>query len=382
MKSICKIRGGYAHFDPSESVNEINEKYSKIVWPTANIFGMHYIGGLKKYADFFKQIKIPVYVIGCGIQCKSFDDLDKLVSEVGPYARELVNAVYATGGELALRGYFTKEFLDKVTPNTAIVTGCPSMYQYGRRIKIQKNAITEESFRYALNGNVKTLVNTKLKSFLKGNYQYIDQDEFIKLLYGNDITLSIFNLLKKYSILGLKMFGAGRVHLIYDVLTWKDYMSNNFDFSLGSRIHGNIMAILAGVPAMVIYNDARTRELAEYFEIPSMNVYSLNKQSAYDLFNDCDFSAFNYNFGQKYDRFEKFMISNDIVESIDNSKFDYEQAQWEWELPEIDPAKISMIQKRISKNSIILNILSAAIWKAKTIKAKEYIIPYTNVDNS
>ena len=45
--------------------------------------------------------------------------------------------------------------------------------------------------------------------------------------------------------------------------------------SFGTRIHGNIAALIAGTPAFVLAHDARTLELARYFEIPHRAVPDL-----------------------------------------------------------------------------------------------------------
>lgn len=144
----------------------INANYDMIVFPTANIFGTHYIQGLERYTDFFRKIKIPVYVIGAGIQCNSYDDISDLAAKLKETVGEFISAVYQTGGEFALRGYATKEFLDLIIKNTAVVTGCPSLYQNGRELKVNTEKVEKEKFRVALNGSVKSINATNLKKLL------------------------------------------------------------------------------------------------------------------------------------------------------------------------------------------------------------------------
>jgi polysaccharide pyruvyl transferase WcaK-like protein len=40
--------------------------------------------------------------------------------------------------------------------------------------------------------------------------------------------------------------------------------------SIGSRFHGNIAAILAGTPALILAHDMRTKELCELFSLPHL----------------------------------------------------------------------------------------------------------------
>jgi len=45
-------------------------------------------------------------------------------------------------------------------------------------------------------------------------------------------------------------------------------MLSTFDFCIGSRIHGVIVSILAGTPALLIAVDERQVEIAKFYHIP------------------------------------------------------------------------------------------------------------------
>jgi hypothetical protein len=61
---------------------------------------------------------------------------------------------------------------------------------------------------------------------------------------------------------------------------WRSYFhveqwledSSRFDFSLGGRIHGNMVAFQAGVPSLFITVDERSSELVRTMDLPSVNV--------------------------------------------------------------------------------------------------------------
>ena len=46
--------------------------------------------------------------------------------------------------------------------------------------------------------------------------------------------------------------------------------SSKYDFSVGLRLHGNMVAWQAGTPALWVYHDSRTQELAETMALPRM----------------------------------------------------------------------------------------------------------------
>jgi hypothetical protein len=63
------------------------------------------------------------------------------------------------------------------------------------------------------------------------------------------------------------LLAEGKVRVPVDPATWISEL-RSYDFAYGTRIHGNIAALLAGTPSVVLVHDSRTLELSRYFELP------------------------------------------------------------------------------------------------------------------
>lgn len=332
----------YGYYTGEEREETINEKYDLIVIPMANMFNANpgVVNQLNEYTKLIESFKIPVYILGCGIQCDSYDDIGQLVSNIRKPVERFLKAVYRTGGELALRGYATKEFLDRVMPNTAVVTGCPSFYQRGSGLQISNDKVSEEEFKAALNGNLKYLKQIGMLSAFDRypNSIYVDQDEFAQILYFRSRSKedAVLQLIRKKTLTGVRLLAEDRVKLFYDIPVWMDYfVKEGINFSCGTRIHGNIMATLSGVPAKVIYRDARTRELAEFFELPHAEKWN-EEQSLYEAYLESDYTAFNKGFPEKFKAFEAFMTEHGISHDLeDRSLYEEKIGQYQWNVPQI-----------------------------------------------
>ena len=304
------------------SIDEINERFRAVVLPQANIFSATdmAIEHMKGFTEVINKLEIPVYVTGVGAQAQDYDSIYELYYSIRDVVTEFCKAVYRTGGEFSLRGFFTKEFFDMLGFKSAVVTGCPSIYQVGREFQICERKVSEIEFRPVINGYASLLRHNKIyDAFIKYNAVYLDQDEFIGLLYNSkmfeDLKLDDIELqkyVKKYSLNAMKIFAKDKVKLFYDIPIWQDYLKkNNFNFSFGKRIHGNIISIVTGIPAVVMVHDSRTRELAEYFSIPSVS--NLNRyNNLYEMYLEADYSSFNKDFKEKYDNFNRFLIEHGL----------------------------------------------------------------------
>lgn len=103
------------------------------------------------------------------------------------------------------------------------------------------------------------------------------------------------------------LIAEDRVRFFLDPTTWIDHLAG-YDFSYGTRIHGNIAALLAGVPAFVLAHDARTRELAEYHRIPHRLITDRPRDvDAADLYASADWEPLNRGHAARWEIFATFL---------------------------------------------------------------------------
>lgn len=311
------------YWTPTMSKVFINQTYDLIVAPMANIFAVNFIDLQERLADRFSGITIPVYVIACGVQAANYEELDSICSCLKESASKFISSVYDTGGEFALRGYFTKEFFDCLGFTSAVVTGCPSLYQLGRDIQISNEKVDELSFKPIINGSLNHYCQLMLTY---PNAVFFDQEIFwMQLLdsayFEEQLTDNqhLEKLIRSYGYETTKILLEDRIQLFPDMNAWRNYIcTNHFSCSFGSRIHGSIMPILSGVPAILECRDARTREMAEFFNIPTVSP-NQSRKSLYDLYLDTDYTNFNRNFSSHFDGFEDFLRKCGIVTNVNQN---------------------------------------------------------------
>lgn len=307
--------------NPSESWEVINNKYDLIVHSSANLINVEFRKHLVDLTESFSHSKIPVYIISVGAQEKSYDNIHDLCDVIESDLKRLIEVVYASGGEFGLRGYFTKEVFDMVSKNTAEVIGCPSIYQNGSNLFIEKKIVSEREFKPVINGW------SKIGSYALMSYEksiFIDQDEIFRPLYDLDFYKNIDNakiferLVRRIGYLNVKLLLQDRIKLFYDIPQWRRFIiSGDYSFSYGSRIHGNIMSILSGVPSLIYTKDTRTRELAEFYKIPH---YTKEPNTTlYEEFLKVDYTEFNKTYKIKYKKFKEFLLSHNIVDDINEN---------------------------------------------------------------
>ena len=133
---------------------------------------------------------------------------------------------------------------------------------------------------------------------------------------------------------------------------WQWYIKREkFDLSLGSRIHGNIMSILAGVPAVVWAIDSRVKEMAEIYNIPIVDMKE--KYDIETIYNNTDYERFNAKFAGLFDQYEDFLKKCGLVEKINQKNI-----FWNRKLP----INNEVIEERREN---LLHILDDATWIRK-----------------
>ena len=342
--------------NPKESWDEINSKYDKIVYSAANMLSRHYLDLIDNVAKMFRKSKIPVYVISIGAQTRKYEEINQLVKVTSKSVSRFMESIYSTGGEIACRGYFTKEYLDKIASNTVVVTGCPSLFQNGRSLKIRKK---DDYFLPVFNGNAPF---NKLLNKYK-NSVYIDQDIFLNLFYDlkeYNPTRYLANNISKYGKEAVSQYLNGRIKFFYDIPEWRTFLQNEkINFSVGSRIHGTIMSLLSGIPSVICPIDTRTREMAEFYNIPTMkSCDDYNDIEKY--FEKIEFDEFNTKYPRLFDSFNNFLKKCGLVNEI-NQKNSF----WNKKLPQ----NINLLDDKRKRLKKCFN--DASLWERMYFKLSE-----------
>jgi len=246
--------------------------------------------------------------MGRSEKSRSSKELDKAVIE-------FTKAVSEKSSSIGLRGEFTYNYMKKLgLKNVCEVIGCPSMYTYGDTLPKQPpKKISSDNFKISING--KNNDNGDIKKYLFGNpydYIYIPQTtRELRMIYSG---MPIKNDTNNYYPLSINKPPYMNDNAVFctNVQSWFKLLET-VDLSIGTRIHGNIAAVLSGTPAFIIKTDDRVSELAAYHEIPCAAPEKFDfKKDIYTLYSETDFSSIYKNHAQRYSKFASFLRKNGL----------------------------------------------------------------------
>lgn len=302
-------------------VEALNESCDCAVFPLANALRAGF--NLKPITDMIRRLKIPCVVIGCGLQA----DSPEQIKEGFPFdddARAFFDAVLDRSALIGLRGEFTAEYLKRLgyAPERHFrVIGCPSMYMNGARMPEPRLAPLDGGTRFSI--NTRPVQNPALNELIsKTESQY--PDYHLVLQMQRELAMLAYGIRNASSNEGRDRTGfypfdsghrdvrSGRAIGFTEARAWFDYMKG-IDYSFGSRVHGNISAVINGVPAFVFTSDTRTEELCRYANIAHMPIGDLRPGTDIrDLLEKADLKAVCRGYGQRFERFVDFLNQNGL----------------------------------------------------------------------
>ncbi|MEH0511989.1 MULTISPECIES: polysaccharide pyruvyl transferase family protein [unclassified Streptomyces] len=297
----------------------INEEYDAFVVPLANAFRPTFEQPLQRLTRLIGKLRIPVVVLGVGAQTGVTYEAERL-KPIEASVRAFCAAVLDRSATIGVRGEFTERYLDDMGFRDVEVIGCPSMFLHGDRLPVEKRtaALTAES-RIAVNGSHAAVRGGGLHRIITRanerypNLLYIGQNlTDARQLYWRDTDSVGGRVTEMPTHPDHPMYREGKARVYIDPVTWLDDL-RTFDYSFGSRIHGNIAALLAGTPATVLAFDSRTLELCRYFEIPHRLLSETPADlDPADLYEEADFSGLTGNHKERFDRFTAFLDKNGL----------------------------------------------------------------------
>ncbi|MFF3161540.1 polysaccharide pyruvyl transferase family protein [Streptomyces sp. NPDC003273] len=301
----------------------INAEYDAFVVPLANAFRPSFEVALQRLTRLISKLRIPVVVLGVGAQTGVGYDAARL-KRIEPTVRDFCSAVLERSASIGVRGEFTEQYLRDMGFKDIEVIGCPSLFMHGRELDVRKrtDGLTAES-RIAINGSHSAVGKQGLGRVISRTHERYPNLRFIgqnlsdaRQLHWRDLSDPVASRVTAMPTHpDHPMYREDKVRVYVDPITWIDEL-RPFDFSFGSRIHGNIAALLAGTPATVLCGDSRTLELCRYFEIPHQLLEKVGKDlEATDparLYEQADFSGLVGNHAERFDRFTAFLDKNGL----------------------------------------------------------------------
>jgi hypothetical protein len=309
--------------DPAQA-GRINEEFDVFVVPLANAFRLSFEHHLKRLTRLVRKLRIPVVVLGVGAQA-GLDGRTERLGAMEHTVREFVGAVLDRSASIGVRGEFTEQYLKGLGFRDVEVIGCPSLFLHGEQLTVTKKTdVLTPDARIAVNGSHSALRNKRLAALLTrtcaeyGNATFIGQNlGEARQLHWRDLSDPAASpALPTHPVHPL--YKAGRVRVYVDPVTWMADLAG-MDFSFGGRIHGNIAALLAGTPATVVCADARTLELARYFEIPHVLLPDLAADaSAAGLYAATDLGPLVKGHKERFLRFTGFLAANGLENTFEH----------------------------------------------------------------
>jgi len=301
-------------FDPSfaEEADWVNENFDAFVLPMDNSFRLNFAENLAMATRTIERLTVPVVVTGVGAQ----GSLDGDMSTLEPIRDEVtgfVAAVLDRSQSIGVRGGATRDYLVSLgfPADRVDVIGCPSMYYRGERFSVSKKGplgpVAVNLTNVAAPGRLRPFADhinehpegityvPQIRALMPGAYRQEQPDR-----YAKSVDAFVPNLL-----------GPDHLRFYVDFLPWLDFLATQ-SFAIGTRIHGNVAALLSGTPAHVIAHDSRTLELARYFDIPVTQSSDLGDFDLRRTYEESDYTALNENYSRRLATYAQFLERNGL----------------------------------------------------------------------
>ena len=303
VKSCCKDFHNIQHIQNIYDIKDLNIDYyvdiinnqcSHVFVVLTDILRKYYNDrldlGYRRIEEIINKINKPVIVCGIGANAFGHDryNLD-FYKDFNKGLVRLMSAISDHSVSIGVRGYKTQEILHKLGIKNVDVVGCPSYFENGKnRPPINKQKLNRiEDIITTFGQNYSIVKNAT--SILQDNtdVRFIDAVAFNNFNY-------------KYSINDLKSLNQRKIRIFSDVYSWKKCIKEH-KFYLGYRLHGSIVALNSGIPAICLNSDFRAREMCEYLAIPHKPGYSWD-YSPFELYESLDMEQNNATYAKLYDK--------------------------------------------------------------------------------
>jgi hypothetical protein len=254
---------------------------------------------------------LPTVVFGLGAQGPLLGDVDYSIPQE---TLRLLHLLQERSKKIAVRGAFTAEVLKRNGVKNAEVVGCQSCFwNLNATFPFKLERPQSQHAKICFNYTSAVVEAEIIELGVRNGYSLIGQSEFFEehaqLGVPFDEPTQLTEIFKRGHISkeAYISFCQTNFRQFTNVYDWMDFIKQ-FDFSFGTRFHGNMVALQSGIPALWIIHDSRTKELCEFFELPHITLQeALTGLSLPRLLDRVDYSNFLKVYPDRYARFKNYV---------------------------------------------------------------------------
>lgn len=268
--------------DWSTKASSIPKEIKAFIIPAANF--LNPTADLTSLAALVRDVDKPVLLWGIGAQSETESEIPVLQDSVIDFLTE----TSIRTDHICVRGEYSAKVCRHYGIENVKVLGCPSILinrdkKLGVKIqqKLENVSIRNTAVHAACVKDSLTSVERELVKLIKLNTgsSYIMQrpPELIKLCYSEPLNTEEKEYVNKCirffafeGLADLEKFIKTVGYVPVGVESWLSYL-RPFSCAVNTRIHGTILSLMAGIPAVCICHDTRTRELAQLMKIPHVS---------------------------------------------------------------------------------------------------------------
>lgn len=269
------------------------------VWGCSNF--IHHTREMPPSDTFFERYKVPFVAIGLGAQAANFDSDRVIPGPTLAWLESIIERAPRPGSpNISVRGEYTRSTLDAYgMADHSVVLGCPSHYinpsrELGRLLaekELPDEPLIAGSPGYssmrlpqweAIEQSIATIVDES-----GGALVCQGPEDVVRLVRGDlpdvdetSIENARNNLRPELDIPEFQAWFRRRAHVFGSVPYWMGFM-RTFDFHVGTRIHGTLLSLQAGVPSVCIALDSRHLEMCQTMHLP--HVWWQDVDQGFDL---------------------------------------------------------------------------------------------------
>lgn len=339
LESLIELAGTDVRW--STPAEKINTEGHDLLIPMANNIGRH--TDLMKSGPKLDGVDVHKVVMGLGAQFQLNEDFETAFNAIPETSKEwLINLCNSSEvPNVSVRGKLTHKVFETLgIGDKAVPLGCPSHFlsankTLGQTLKARAAEVTSSTIENGIAitaGNPAIANLVKAEQFLislveqyKGKYIVQHPKNLICLSEGwyedlsdEEIEVVRERFFPSFTTDAMKTWLKLYATTYVSIPQWFSDISK-VDFVVGTRIHGCQLGIQAGVPAVVLHIDSRTKELCETMHIPTISAREFQKspsiEQLIDIVKNWDWDAYDENRMSLAKKTHDFVIDNNLTPS-------------------------------------------------------------------